>query len=104
MLKIALETVQRQDDPDWEVVVSDNHSADDVAGHVASLGDARITCKRTQSFVPVTENWNNALGGSSGRYVLMLGDDDGLLPGYVTALRAVEDRFASPEVVYTARA
>lgn len=101
-LQQAIETVRRQDDDDWELVVSDNDSEQDVAGHVASLGgDERIRYVRTPSFVPVTENWNNALAHSTGRYVLMLGDDDGLMPRYVARLRELVERFAEPDVVYS---
>jgi hypothetical protein len=99
-LRHAVETVRRQDDDDWELVVSDNHSEDDIEGYVTSLGDERIRYVRTASFVPVTENWNNALAHSRGRYVVMLGDDDGLMPGYVAAIRDLVQRFGDPDVVY----
>ena len=99
-LRYAIETVRRQDDGDWEIVVSDNDSEEDIAGHVAGLGDARIRYVRTASFVPVTDNWNTALKHSRGRYVVMLGDDDGLMPGYVAAIRELLRRFGDPDVVY----
>ncbi len=99
-LRYAIETVRRQDDGDWELVVSDNDSEEDIEGHVRSLGDVRIRYVRTASFVPVTENWNNALNHSRGRYVVMLGDDDGLMPGYVTRIRELAARFGAPDVVY----
>jgi hypothetical protein len=99
-LRYAVETVVRQDDPDWEIVVSDNDSTDDIAGHVDGLGDERIRYVRTASFVPVTDNWNSALAHSSGRYVVMLGDDDGLMPGYVRRVRELVERFRAPEVIY----
>ncbi|MEA2149996.1 MAG: hypothetical protein QOD69_1826 [Solirubrobacteraceae bacterium] len=99
-LRYAIETVRRQGDGDWELVVSDNDSAEDIEGHVRSLGDDRIRYVRTAAFVPVTENWNNALAHSRGRYVVMLGDDDGLMPGYVGAIRGLAQRFADPDVIY----
>ena len=95
-LRFAVESVLRQDDPDWELVVSDNDSEDDIAGYVASLGDDRVRYVRTDSFVPVTENWNNALRHSTGDYFVMLGDDDALLPGYFSAMRRHVERFAAP--------
>ena len=100
-LRYAVESVRRQDVGDWEIVVSDNDSSDDVVGYVAGLRDERIRYVRTDGFVPVTENWNNALRHSRGEYVVMLGDDDALLPGYCSALKRVRDRFDSPDVVYT---
>jgi glycosyltransferase involved in cell wall biosynthesis len=100
-LRFAVESVLRQDDPGWELVISDNDSEDDIAGYVASLGDDRVRYVRTESFVPVTENWNNALRHSTGDYVVMLGDDDALLPGYFAAMRRHIERFAAPEAIYT---
>lgn len=101
LLRQAVETIRRQADGDWQIVISDNDSEQDVAGYVASLGDdERIRYVRTGP-VPVTENWNNALAHSTGRYVLMLGDDDGVLPGYVARLREIVARFHEPDLVYS---
>lgn len=100
-LRYAVESVRRQDDDDWEIVVSDNCSTDDVLGYVAALGDPRIRAVRTSEPVPVTDNWNNALAHSRGDYVVMLGDDDALMPGYFTTMRAIIERFREPDFLYT---
>jgi glycosyltransferase involved in cell wall biosynthesis len=99
-LRFAIETVRRQDYPDWEIIVSDNASEEDIAGYVRELGEPRIRYFRTTAFVPVTDNWNNALDQSSGEYVVMLGDDDGLLPGYFTAMLGAITEFPDPDFVY----
>jgi glycosyltransferase involved in cell wall biosynthesis len=100
-LKQVITTVRAQDYDDWEVIVSDNDSAENISGYVASLGDARVKYYRTEQFVPVTENWNIALEKSTGEYVLMLGDDDGLLRDYFGAAARLIEKFDSPDVVYT---
>jgi len=100
-LKLAIESVRRQSSPDWEIAVSDNQSTADVSAYVESLADPRIHYARTPHLLPVTENWNAALAMSSGEYVLMLGDDDGVLPDYVSAMAAVIDRFDQPDMIYT---
>jgi len=99
-LKMAVDSVRRQDVDDWEIVISDNCSDEDVAGYVASLGDGRIIFARQDSPVPVTENWNAALALSSGDYVVMLGDDDALMPGYLSRMAETVGRFSSPDLVY----
>ena len=66
LLSYAIETVRRQDYSDWEIIVSDNSSEEDIAGYVRSLDDSRIKYYRTDQFVPVTDNWNNALAKSDG--------------------------------------
>lgn len=99
-LQQSIETIRRQDYGDWEVIVSDNCSEQDVAGFVVALSDPRVRYVRTTQFVPVTDNWNNALAHSTGDYVIMLGDDDGLLPGYFSLLAATMKNHESPDFVY----
>jgi len=99
-LRFAVESVLRQDFDDWEVVVQDNCSDQDVEGYVRSLGDARIRYFRTDSFVPVTENWNHALDKSRGDYVIMLGDDDCLLRGALAAAHKMILRHQEPDLIY----
>jgi glycosyltransferase involved in cell wall biosynthesis len=100
LLQYAIESVRRQDFGDWEVVISDNDSSEDVEGYVASLGDSRIRWVRTDRFLPVTDNWNNALANSRGEYIVMLGDDDCLLKGCLRTLSDLIARFSEPDAVY----
>jgi hypothetical protein len=100
LLRHAVDSVGRLDDPDYEIVISDNCSPEDVEGYVASLDDPRIRYTRTCEVLSVTENWNNALQHSSGDYVIMLGDDDALLGSYSTTVRHLIADFDSPQVIY----
>ena len=100
LLRYAVESVRRQNYADWEIVVSDNDSADETESYVRSLADPRIRYMRSPQFVPVTDNWNKALAASKGDYAVMLGDDDSLLPGYFSRLARLIEQFADPELVY----
>jgi glycosyltransferase involved in cell wall biosynthesis len=100
-LEFALQTVLRQDYQDWEVIVSDNDSEEDVAGLCRSLGDERVKYYRTSEFVPVTDNWNNALSRSTGDYVIMLGDDDALMRGHLSTMARLIAQFDAPDLIYT---
>jgi hypothetical protein len=100
LLRYAVESVRRQNYADWEIVISDNDSSEDVGGYVASLGDPRIRWVRTDQFLPVTDNWNNALLNSIGDYVVMLGDDDCLLQNYFSTMSELIEQYSEPEAVY----
>jgi glycosyltransferase involved in cell wall biosynthesis len=100
LLRLAVETVRAQDYDDWEIIVSDNASADDVCGYVRDLGDPRIRCSRTDFPVRVTDNWNRALDLSTGDYIVMLGDDDALMPGYFRLNKEAIESFAQPELIF----
>jgi len=101
LLRFAVETVRRQDYDDWEIIISDNDSEQDIKEFSDSLGDPRIKYFRTKRFLPVTENWNHALEKCSGDYVVMLGDDDGLLQGYFKTAKQLIEKFSTPDFIYT---
>ncbi|NBS56322.1 MAG: glycosyltransferase [Betaproteobacteria bacterium] len=102
LLKDAAESVLRQNFSDWELVVFDNASSEDIAGYVASLCDPRVRYARSDAFLPVTDSWNSAIDLARGDYITFLGDDDGLTPGYFTEIARVVREFKSPEVLYSA--
>jgi glycosyltransferase involved in cell wall biosynthesis len=102
LLRDAIETARRQEYPDWELVVFDNASTDDIAGHVRGLSDPRVRYARSEKFLAVTESWNAAIDYATGDYVVFLGDDDGLTPAYFSRMAAILTEFALPEVAYCA--
>lgn len=80
-LPSAIDAVLSQD-VNLELVVSDNANADGTRELLAERsGDQRLVVVRHEQPVPVTQNWTSALEASSGDYLLMIGDDDLLLPG-----------------------
>src|SRR5579862_803983 len=101
LLKHAIASVLEQRFDDLELVVSDNASTDDYAAYVAALGDSRIRCIRTETVLPVTENWNRALYASRGQYVVMLGDDDALAPGFLSRAQHLITAFSRPDAIYS---
>jgi len=101
LLKQALLSVQSQDFKDWEIVVSDNGTGPATGEYVASLKDPRILYFKTPRSLSVTDNWNQALAMSLGDYVVMLGDDDALCPGYFSRMRSLIEKFQHPDFLYT---
>lgn len=93
--------MRRQDYADWEIIIADNASDDDVESYVRSLSDERVLYSRCDHFIPVTENWNRALERSSGDFVIMLGDDDGLMKGYFHRVRWLIEEYGSPDLIYS---
>jgi glycosyltransferase involved in cell wall biosynthesis len=83
-------------------VIADNASAEDIGGWVASLAEPRIVYRRSDEPLPVTANWNAALDASTGEQVIMLGDDDALLPGFLAAIAGHAARPGGPpDLIYT---
>jgi glycosyltransferase involved in cell wall biosynthesis len=99
LLSQAVETVRRQDFDDWEIVISDNASEQDVSEFVAGLKDSRIRYLREPELIHVTANWNQATDAATGDWIIMLGDDDGLMPGALRAFDALIVAF-EPDLIY----
>lgn len=100
-LKFAVASVLKQNYNDWEVLISDNASEDDISGYVQTLNDPRIKYSRSEKFLTITESWNRSLDMSSGDYVIMLGDDDILLKGYFEITDKLIADYNNPDLIYT---
>ena len=98
----AIKTVQAQDYRNWEIAVFDNASTEDVGEAIRALKDDRIRCERSDEFLPVTKSWNRALNMARGEYVTLIGDDDGLAPGFFERIGELADQFEEPDVIFSA--
>lgn len=96
----CIASILEQDHPDFELVISDNANTDATADVVRRfVGDPRVTVVRQDTPISVARNWTAALHASHGEYVLMMGDDDYLLPGALCAIDRILSRHGDPECV-----
>jgi glycosyltransferase involved in cell wall biosynthesis len=103
-LESCIRSILEQNYSDLELIISDNANTDQTAEIISRFsGDPRVKALRLDAPVSVTENWNNALRAASGDYVLVMGDDDYLLPHYFAGMAQLLDRYSQPDcVVYNA--
>lgn len=79
-LEFAIRTVLAQRFTNYEVIVSDNCSSPETQEVVSRIRDPRIRYFRTEMPVSMVDSWEFALGHVRGEYILVMGDDDGLMP------------------------
>tara|TARA_Y100000590_G_scaffold464136_1_gene632855 strand:- start:1777 stop:2916 length:1140 start_codon:yes stop_codon:yes gene_type:complete len=97
-LKTCIQSILDQSYDDMELIVFDNANTDGSGLIIESFSnDKRMKHYKSQTVVSVTENWNNALKKSSGDYVLMIGDDDYLLPGFFEKMELIIERNNEPD-------
>ena len=83
-LREAVDSVRRQDDPDWHLTVIDDMYPDLAPGEwVRGLGDERITYLRNEENLGPSRNYSKGVGLVRGDFVVIMGCDDRMLPGYV---------------------
>ena len=101
LLKFAVTSVLKQEYTDWEVIISDNASSEDIEGYVNSLNEPRIKYSRSEKYLSITESWNRCIDLSTGDYVIMIGDDDILLKNHFQIAHNLIEKYEKPDLIYT---
>lgn len=78
-LRYSLKTCLEQDFSDYEIVVCDNFGSPATRQVVEEYASPKIRYIRAPQLLSMTANWELAVSHAQGEYVLVLGDDDGLL-------------------------
>ncbi len=76
----TLDSVLKQTCPDFEVIITDDHSADNTVSVIHKFADSRIKLIQNEANLGLAGNWNKALAHASGKYVKVMGADDLLYP------------------------
>ena len=91
VLAAALANVCAQDYDGLDILVSDNCSTDRTADVVRAANDPRVRYVNTGQRLSMSHNWEFALSHVpvDDRYVMVVGDDDGLVPGALERVAAL---------------
>ncbi|MBT9142987.1 MAG: GalNAc(5)-diNAcBac-PP-undecaprenol beta-1,3-glucosyltransferase [Dehalococcoidia bacterium] len=74
--------------PDLELVVHDNSDSRDLEEYIRSnINDTRLRYNYTSTPKSMVDNWDAAVGLASGKYLCLIGDDDGVNPEIIEATR-----------------
>jgi glycosyltransferase involved in cell wall biosynthesis len=88
LMKQTVESVRRQTDPEWRLIIVDDHQPDEtVPEWVADLGDPRIAYHRNGQNLGANANYRRALELATADRVVVMGADDLMLPRYVQRMR-----------------
>ena len=98
-LAFTLATALDQTSRDYEVIVSDNASEDDTRAVVERCSDSRVRYFNTGRRLSMCDNYEFALERAVGEYVIIIGDDDAVMPGSLDKLMA-RMRVAHDPIIY----
>lgn len=87
-LRYTLASTLAHSNHDYEVIVSDNFSSDDTAAVIGSISDKRLRYFKTPKRLSMCDNYEFALQQARGSHVLIIGDDDAVIPGALDSLVA----------------
>lgn len=88
-LPFAIKTVLQQSFLDYEIIVSDNCSSYETFQVVQELNNPKIKYIRSEIPLSMSDNWELAVSQCSGKYIILFGDDDGLVNGSLLYLYEV---------------
>jgi Glycosyl transferase family 2 len=83
LLKRSLESVLRQDHPDFHIVVLDNASPDHTEDVARSFDDSRVTYIRHETNIGGFRNFRYAMTMPRGAYLTVFQDDDEMCQGFL---------------------
>jgi glycosyltransferase involved in cell wall biosynthesis len=76
----AVRSIFNQTFEDFEIIISDNCSADDTPQVARQFEDPRFKYVRTPQHFTIADSWEFARSHATGKLIFMLSDDDALLP------------------------
>ena len=96
----CIRSILEQEYDDFELVVSDNANTDGTPEVLRQFeGHPQLKIIRQEGLISVAENWTAALEASQGEYVLMMGDDDYLLPDFFSHMEKALRRYEEPDAI-----
>lgn len=88
--KAAVHSVQNQDDPSWRLVVIDDRYPDpEPRRFIENLADERIHYVLNPTNLGVSGNFQRSIDLADSEFVVIMGCDDVMLPGYISRMRAL---------------
>ncbi len=103
-LNEAISSVVNQTYSDWELVIVDDCSPEDIHNIVIPyLSDSRIRYYRNKSncgAINLVDNWNICLSYCTGDYIICMGDDDVLFPYCLEEYTRCIRKYPDVEVFY----
>lgn len=88
----ALQSALDQTYPTIDVVISNNHSTNDIPAFLASLTDTRIRIVKPNTFLPMAQHFQFAGDQARGDFILYLCSDDWLYPDCVQTMMPYFDQ------------
>jgi glycosyltransferase involved in cell wall biosynthesis len=79
-LRHCLRSCLDQQFDNYEVIISDNQSSPATRAVVDEAASSKVRYVRTPAPLAMASNWDFGVSQARGEYVLVVGDDDGLLP------------------------
>jgi glycosyltransferase involved in cell wall biosynthesis len=93
ILKHTLESIQRQDFEDFEVIVSDNDVEESARIILAEINDSRFKYFANGENLGMKPSFNKSLERSTGQFIVMMADDDPIYFDMASTLTVLSEKY-----------
>jgi glycosyltransferase involved in cell wall biosynthesis len=101
LLPYAIESVLKQSEQDFELLVCDDGSSDETPELMSKYTDNRIKYIRHIQNIGKSNNMRSGFDAASGEYFMKFDDDDRLIPDFLARTTAILDQDSSIDFVGT---
>lgn len=96
----AVDSILAQDSDQWRLTIVDDHYPDEtVREHFEALDDPRVRYLRNEVNLGITDNYRKCLSLVESDYMMFMGCDDLMHPGYVRTIMDAIERFPQAEII-----
>ena len=103
-LKFTLETILKNKNKNFEVIISNDYSNDDTDNLLKNIKDERVKAIKPPIKLTQAKNYEFLLNLANGEWVTILGDDDGILPNFFSTLDKLIEKYPNNEIFKFKRA
>lgn len=99
----CIESILKQDYADFELIIVNDASPEDLYSIVRQFDDPRIRYFKNDKNCGaenVVDNWNICLSYASGEYFILMGDDDEMMPNYLSEFNNLIIKFPHLDVYH----
>ncbi|MCG9793513.1 glycosyltransferase family 2 protein [Flavobacterium algicola] len=99
----CIESIINQSYSDFELIIVNDCSPDDIEGSLAKFNDPRIRYYKNSvntGAENVIDNWNKCLSLANGEYFVLMGDDDKFEPNYLEEFNKLIDNYPDLDVYH----
>lgn len=101
-LKEAIDSILKQTYHDFELIIVNDASPEDLDSIVSSYSDERIRYYRNEKNIggrDLVEQWNHSISYASGEYIILASDDDVYSLEYLECMNEMVDKYPEANVL-----
>ena len=99
----CVNSISTQTYPDFELIIVNDASPEDIDSVVRGFNDPRIRYFRNEKNIGaenVVDNWNKCLFLSQGDFFVLMGDDDKITPDYLEEFATLIDKYPALDIYH----